>query len=225
MKSRIAFGMSLALLLAGATAVWARVYQVMPAATLTGPPQWVAYEAEFSVTDGSGLLVTTGQRFRSSDGSERVDAQAPNVATTATSIYNIPKSTYFRRSPDGTWQSRPLVFPKAGYRPKTEISLGSRTLASRRRDTVEGIETWESVGGDAATGASMFVAPQLNFLPLRSTERESGQTMQLTNIRLVEPDAALFEPPANATIVASFSPMRMGKFSLSELGPGFARNK
>ena len=64
--------------------------------------------------------------------------------------------------------------------------------------TSGGFEAYEADLGDGATG---FMVPALNFFTVILT-RPDGSYEKFYNVDLVEPDPALFRPPAGATITS-----------------------
>ena len=95
----------------------------------------------------------------------------------------------------------------AANRPKTTSeSLGTQTIEGLNAEGTRRTTTWPvgSIGNDreiVATGETWFSKQlQVEVLTKTSDPRMGDSTTNLTNISLVEPDPALFTPPADYTI-------------------------
>jgi hypothetical protein len=182
---------------------------------LEGPSGWVAFSADVRITDSDGHVTAYGRIYRASNGSERRETHLPGQTFSHVVIFNIPrKLAYFLRPPTApSWESLPLVLPRAGYHPTRR-----KLFAEASRSTpVEGFEIWKS--SQTPESSVREVAPRLNFYPLIG--RDAGGRQELHHIAVAPPAEALFEPPPDAVVVVSLRPMRIGRFTREELGPEF----
>ncbi|HWP99059.1 MAG TPA: hypothetical protein VNK92_01190 [Vicinamibacterales bacterium] len=161
-------------------------------AVIPQPPDWVAFEAEVEYLTVPGKPAIPGRLYRARDGSRRVETGDP---VTVVSIHNIPRVTYFVYSAREGWTARPMILPPEGWRPR-QYRADSRSL-SKEREPYLGFEVYRLVSAD---GTIELRAPALNFEPLVRQSARDGTRIVLKNIRLVEPDPSLFEPPAGASV-------------------------
>ena len=212
---RIVFFVSVACLAAGiSVTVWTfssrRPNQGM---TLSGPAEWVPFEAVYSVTTNNEV-VATGSISRSSNGSTR-DESTPIARPGARSILivSIARKALFSLTPDtDVWRVRPLELPQTGYRPRVTLSMA----AVERVDTasISGVEAFVRLPN--AKGTRVTVAPSLNFYPVVVDDPLNATTLKLSSIMLKEPSAELFEPPAGANMVWETKPAKLGVFRRQE---------
>lgn len=218
MRARLWLASCVAVFAAGAVSVLLAAFGTRQPSNVSGPDEWVAFEAEFTTkSQGAGDTVTHGRLFRSSDGSERRETFAPGLADPHIVIFSVQKRmAYYLRPPKDSWEARPIIFPKAGYKPTKQLSLDSVSLQPQTARVINGFTVWEKTArqpeGDVLR---QLIAPDLNFRPLQSYG--AGRVEELTNIVIGEPDVARFSPPAGATVVTVLNPVRLGRFTAEEL--------
>jgi hypothetical protein len=197
--SRIAYAIVFPVaLLAGAAAANLGATGQERSPALTGPTSWVAFVARIKDTDRSGALRMNSTVARSSDGSYYWRGEWPD-GRVAVVIHNVPQARNYNLPPgQSQWTARPMVLPPGGYRPaRAFVDRGFRKTTHRRT----GIETFVR----QKEGRVEYVAPSLNFFPLRTVFPE-GTIEEAYEIRLEEPDAQLFLPPPDAVVTVLSQP-------------------
>ncbi len=189
--------------------------------SIVGPDQWVPFQGKFRSVNGGAD--THGTIYRASNGSERRDAYVPSIGSSTISILNIPKQALYTliisNAPGSSpqWEMRPLVLPRAGYRPRRQMSRQSRTLRGTASVQIAGRSAWET-SRTAADGsdARLFLALDLNFFPVRT--ESSDRQEEFFDIAVGEPDPKLFDLPPGAQIGRTGPAVRLGRFTPRELG-------
>jgi hypothetical protein len=160
-----------------------------------GPAEWVPVIADVRTTDHGGEV--REKFYRSRDGSTRIDAYAPATNARRTTIHNLPARATFYQSPAGLWSTIRLMsgIPTS---PRTRLFLTKTEAAAA--PTPERLEQFTVFRLPRGEGAQAWLAPELNYLELKSASSGGDRVREFYNIQLVEPDPTLFSPPPNAQV-------------------------
>ena len=152
------------------------------------PEPWVPFVADYEQSGSSGTV--RGRLWRGADGSVRLETGdglvAPHIQ-----IRNISRDTYYEFRALSGWTSLPL---RAGGAPATRAEdAGSEA-------TPVLFEGRAALRRSSPAGQVDVIVPELNFLPVERSLPD-GSRVALRNIRTdVALNAALFEPPAGASV-------------------------
>ena len=168
------------------------------------PQSWVAFEADVAksepATDGRHPVSLSGRFWRDSSGSTRLEfGLTGTTASSQIAIKNVPSSTFYTFVSTRGWIRQPMVLPPKGYRPP-RYQLGPNF--TKHTELVQGYTVYRTVN---AEGVVSLMAPDLNFFTLKR-QGTNGATETYYNIRIGDPDPALFEPPVGAVVTALSEP-------------------
>lgn len=171
-----------------------------PPTLVAQPSTWQPFIASIRITrpDGPGIVV--GTLYRRSDGSERNDTGPAGGTTQVISIRNHRTRGFYTWTATRGWRRHPLGFelttPPKRIRKSGDAELYQPSAA------IEGFEVLRTAAPD---GSEAFVAPELNLYPL--VLKTPGRTVELHDIRRVEPSDDLFLPPAGVQVVEMQNPV------------------
>jgi hypothetical protein len=163
---------------------------------LSQPSSWVAFEADLTISKVEGKSIK-GKFFRASDGSMRLE-------TGATVIHNIPRSLYYQKTRMGPWESFPMTLPPEGWVPDRYFAGRAGVGLQPLTEKVSGFEVYQQ--RNDRSGTIWLRAPALNFFDLVKTNSRTGARWSYSNVRLVEPNVALFLPPADDVVLIRTEP-------------------
>jgi hypothetical protein len=158
------------------------------------PGRWVALEADVRIYQPNEPPMI-GRYYRATDGSTRLETWMDGRPGKVVSIKNIPRSTHFTLTGAGNWISRPMRLPLAGWHP---VSVRMGPDVERLPEKLQNLEVYRQHSRN--DGRILVRAPELNMLAVIEQDSTTGWRKELLNIKVGEPDAALFEPPSNAPV-------------------------
>lgn len=149
------------------------------------PQGWVAFVSDLRIVT-PGQPEASGRFYRRSDGSTRSDIARPNGVTVM--INNVATQLHYKSVSAGEWQSQPMVLPPTGYVPT--LARADNPQLVLQPELMEGLEVYKASSGKDVS----YRTAELNMFAIR-IERSNGGLIQHRNIKLIEPDGALFTPP------------------------------
>lgn len=176
------------LVLAGAVFAPAATTQDIPS-----PDNWVAFEADETLTGLGRPEAVYGRFYQGADGSTRHETGPRPTEMRVVDIKNISLSRWFVWG-GGQWYSYPMILPKTGRTPR-KMSEGS----------VKPVAPVANIPFDLhevtlSERRTQLVAAALNFFAIVE-ERVDDYRLERTNITIQAQDPTVFLPPAGATVV------------------------
>lgn len=191
----------------------AQQYQEL-ASLVPQPADWVAFQADVTVTHADSGVRIEGRFMRASDGSTRLETGQERDEPRIISINNLQLVRHYVMRLDGSWVSSPLGVASADevrpiqYRTDTPhfVKYPKRLALMQGQNgslnASEGLVAYQYVNG---TFTQHFLVPELNMFSV-VRNRPDGRREIYNGIRLEEPPSELFQPPAGAVVTMSDRP-------------------
>jgi hypothetical protein len=171
-----------------------------PGADVPAPAHWVAFTASAERVSSTSKL--RGEFYRTSDGSTRSQWRRSDNALRSVNILNVAQGTYYEFGRNGEWCSHPMRLGPNGYHPPKMRTTNANLTPLN--ETVEGFAVYRLSGPSPVIET---VAPELNFFPIVLTNALGGSQQRYFDIKIGEPAAELFLPPAAASVTAHINLM------------------
>jgi hypothetical protein len=107
-----------------------------------------------------------------------------------------------------------MTLPPEGWVPDRYFAGRAGVSVQPLAEKVSGFEVYQQ--RNDRSGTIWLRAPALNFFDLVKTNSRTGVRFSYSNVRLVEPNAALFLPPPDETLLVRTEPNGI----VTTLGPG-----
>ena len=161
---------------------------------LIGATKWAAFVAEIRTTEPSGELLS--RYYQNSQGSQRTEAYSPDKSQVVITIHNFERHMSYFKGPGGDWAMLPLIHKMRTQPRQMPINTPGLLPVPESRF---GITVYEYTAPDS--GVRALVAPNLNLFKMFSDNGTRQE--EVIGLRMLEPDASLFYPPAGAKLRAA----------------------
>jgi hypothetical protein len=177
------------------------------------PETWVPFQGKL-IKESTDRATVYGRYYRASDGSDRVDTGFSLDHIGVISIHHVPSSTYYRYTKAEGWVAGPMLLPSRGWRPlkiaknmnglvKYPHKLALAEGQSRSLTATEGFDAYVYSNN---VGDVFYEVPELNMFHILRVSTSTGKREVHFDIRLGEPPAELFLPPADAVVTRTEKP-------------------